>query len=168
MTIGPRLQQYLSTIFVAGEWSPKPLFLRGIYFTSSMRQGAALDTELAQALGLSVESLPEGRQWKQDESFFLKDMFLRKVFPEKGLVTRQSKAQGLDSRRKAVVLTAASLAVVALLALTYFGKQQMEQAILTPAAFWGPMAANYEEHLKNKAIVDKGLAVLRPTCRTGR
>jgi len=34
--IGPRLRRYLEMIFVAGEWSPKPLFLRGIYFTSSM------------------------------------------------------------------------------------------------------------------------------------
>jgi hypothetical protein len=156
MTIGPRLQLYLSTIFVAGEWSPKPLFLRGIYFTSSMRQGAALDTELAQALGLPVESLPEGRAWKQDESYFLKDMFLRKVFPEKGLVTRQSKAQGLDGRRKAIVLTAASLAVVGLLALTYFGKQQMEQAILGPAESFRLLADNYKKHKAAKKNDDQG------------
>ena len=34
-----RLRQYLETIFVAGEWTSRPLFLRGIYFTSSMRRG---------------------------------------------------------------------------------------------------------------------------------
>ena len=52
--IGPRLRRYLETIFVAGEWSAKPLFLRGIYFTSSMREGSALDEELAQAIGVPV------------------------------------------------------------------------------------------------------------------
>ena len=30
----PRLRRYLETIFIAGEWSAKPLFLRGIYFSS--------------------------------------------------------------------------------------------------------------------------------------
>ena len=43
-------------IFVAGEWSAKPLFLRGIYFTSSMREGSALDAELADIL---LTILPE-------------------------------------------------------------------------------------------------------------
>jgi hypothetical protein len=47
-------------IFVSGEWSQKPLFLRGIYFTSSMRDGEALDADLAEVLGVSVESLSEG------------------------------------------------------------------------------------------------------------
>ena len=36
--LGSRLKRYLETIFVAGEWSAKPLFLRGIYFSSSMRE----------------------------------------------------------------------------------------------------------------------------------
>src|SRR5678815_4898186 len=46
--ISSRLRRYLETIFIAGEWSAKPLFLRGIYFSSSMREGAALDAELAE------------------------------------------------------------------------------------------------------------------------
>ena len=46
----PNLRKYLETIFVQGEWSRNPLFLRGIYFTSSMQEGEALDKELASAL----------------------------------------------------------------------------------------------------------------------
>jgi radical SAM protein with 4Fe4S-binding SPASM domain len=41
--LAPRLRRYLETIFMPGEWSAKPLFLRGIYFTSSMREGVALE-----------------------------------------------------------------------------------------------------------------------------
>src|SRR5207253_5406784 len=33
MRLAPRLRRYLETIFVAGEWSAKPVFLRGIYCT---------------------------------------------------------------------------------------------------------------------------------------
>src|SRR5206468_1724831 len=86
LKIGPRLRRYLEMVFVAGEWSPKPLFLRGIYFTSSMREGSALDAELAEALKVPIESLPEGKVWERDRAYFLRDLFLQKVFKEKGLV----------------------------------------------------------------------------------
>ena len=51
LRLAPRLRRYLETIFVAGEWSAKPVFLRGIYFTSSMREGKALDEAIAYATG---------------------------------------------------------------------------------------------------------------------
>ena len=59
-------QIFPEMVFVAGEWSPKPLFLRGIYFTSSMREGQALDAELAELLGVPVDSLGENRIWDKD------------------------------------------------------------------------------------------------------
>ena len=86
--ISSRLRRYLETIFVAGEWSAKPLFLRGIYFSSSMREGAALDAELAEAIGVGVDELPEGKVWERERAYFLRDLFVEKVFREKGLVTR--------------------------------------------------------------------------------
>jgi type VI protein secretion system component VasK len=89
-TLSSRLRRYLETIFIAGEWSAKPLFLRGIYFSSSMREGAALDAELAEAIGVAVDELPEGKVWERERAYFLRDLFLEKVFREKGLVTRAS------------------------------------------------------------------------------
>jgi type VI protein secretion system component VasK len=88
--LSSRLRRYLETIFIAGEWSAKPLFLRGIYFSSSMREGSALDAELAEAIGVAVEDLPEGKVWERERAYFLRDLFLDKVFREKGLVTRAS------------------------------------------------------------------------------
>src|SRR5882672_890490 len=88
--LSSRLRRYLETIFIAGEWSAKPLFLRGVYFSSSMREGSALDAELAEAIGVGVEDLPEGKVWERDRAYFLRDLFLEKVFREKGLVTRAS------------------------------------------------------------------------------
>jgi hypothetical protein len=87
-TLSSRLRRYLETIFIAGEWSAKPLFLRGIYFSSAMREGAALDAELAEAIGVGVDELPEGKVWERERAYFLRDLFLEKVFREKGLVTR--------------------------------------------------------------------------------
>ena len=119
--ISANLRQYLSTIFVAGEWSAKPLFLRGIYFTSSLREGAELDQELAQAMGVSVEELPTGRAWEREISFFLRDLFLEKIFREWGLVTRATDTQKLLRRRARAVFGAGLLAMAVLLLFSWFG-----------------------------------------------
>ena len=138
--IGPRLRRYLEMIFVAGEWSPKPLFLRGIYFTSSMTEGAALDAELAEALGVPVDSLPGGAIFRKDRAYFLRDLFLEKVFREKGLVTRASNADKQQQTRRAIILTCGIVAVASLLAITYFSSRALERSIGTPTAWWRDVA----------------------------
>src|SRR6185312_11350341 len=125
--IAPRLRRYLEMIFVAGEWSPKPLFLRGIYFTSSMREGIALDAELADALSVPVESLKsDGRSWERERAYFLRDLFMTKVFREKGLVTRAVNTKRLQRRRKIVVLGAGIVGALVLLAFTVTGAMQLK------------------------------------------
>jgi len=138
--IGPRLRRYLEMIFVAGEWSPKPLFLRGIYFTSSMTEGSALDAELAEVLGVPVDSLPEGRVWRRDRAYFLRDLFIEKVFREKGLVTRASNADKQQSTRRAVVLLCGFFAVIFLFAVTYFGAKSLSKSIGGHRDFWTAVA----------------------------
>lgn len=118
--IAPRLKRYLEMIFVAGEWSPKPLFLRGIYFTSAMREGAELDEDLAQVLGVSVDSLPGGKVWDRDKSYFLRDVFMQKVFQERGLVTTASNVRKEQSGRRRSLLFAGIFSVVVLVGLTFW------------------------------------------------
>ncbi|MBY0262290.1 MAG: hypothetical protein K2Q20_08085, partial [Phycisphaerales bacterium] len=136
--VAPRLKQYLSTIFVAGEWASKPLFLRGIYFTSSMREGTALDADLAQALGVSVESLPEGKIWERDKAFFLRDLFMNKVFREKGLVTPAASTSKLQRTR-----ALAPVGVLALGALTLISTRSLGRTVVGPSTFWAKAADAY-------------------------
>lgn len=143
--IAPRLRRYLETIFVAGEWATKPLFLRGIYFTSSMREGAALDEDLAEALGMSVEALPEGRVWDREKSYFLRDVFMNKVFKERGLVTRASHAKRQQRRRRAMVMGAAVFTVLVLFVLTVYSSRQARQNIIKPKEFWTGVERAYVE-----------------------
>ncbi len=138
--LSSRLRRYLELIFVAGEWSPKPLFLRGIYFTSSMREGSELDADLAEALGVSVDSLPGGKAWEKEKSFFLRDVFMAKVFKEKGLVTRASNVGKAQRRRRLTVMSAALVTVAVLLGLTVVGKWDFSQRIGDQQAFWGSVA----------------------------
>lgn len=134
--IGPRLRRYLETIFVAGEWSQKPLFLRGIYFTSSMREGDALDADLANALGVGVESLPEGKLWERERSYFLRDVFLDKVFKERGLVTRAVNA-GQVKRKRSFIMVGAGLATALILSvMLWYSWSETKRRISDPRDFW--------------------------------
>jgi hypothetical protein len=119
--IAPRMARYLELVFSVGsQWSCKPLFFRGIYFTSSMREGSALDEDLAESVGVPVDSLPDGRVWERDRAFFLRDLFMKKVFREKGLVTHATNAKKLHSRRKATILFSAAASVILLLFFTIY------------------------------------------------
>lgn len=151
--IAPRLRRYLEMIFMAGEWSPKPLFLRGIYFTSSMREGQALDTSLAGVLGVDVESLPGGRQWDREKSYFLRDVFLSKVFKEKGLVTRAMNVSEQIRKRRRVTLGVAVGAAVALVGVTALGFVSFRGTVRTPSAFWQAVDEAYESRRKDLMLI---------------
>ena len=143
MKISPRLRRYLEMIFVSGEWSTKPLFLRGIYFTSSMREGAALDQELVEAFGVPIESLPEGRVWERDRAFFLRDLFMSKVFREKGLVTKATSTSQQQRARNLMVYGAATVGLVAVGLFTWMGARALASTIVKPAEFWSAASAAY-------------------------
>jgi len=138
--VAANLQKYLHTIFIAGAWSARPLFLRGIYFTSSLREGSALDQELAQALTLPVDALPEGRAWERDRSYFLRDVFVEKAFREKGLVTRATDTKKLVLRRRLSLLGFGVAGVVALLALSWLGFSSLQHSIGKQSGFWARAA----------------------------
>ncbi len=138
---GPRLRRYLEMIFVAGEWSSKPLFLRGIYLTSSMREGSALDAELADALGVSVESLPEGRVWERDRAYFLRDLFTTKIFKEAGLVTRAGNVLRAQRRRRAIILGAGAGTILIVAATCLLGVFAFRESVGKQIGFWREAAA---------------------------
>lgn len=128
--IAPRMARYLELIFSVGsKWSCKPLFFRGIYFTSSMREGSALDEELAESLGVPVDSLPDGRVWERDRAYFLRDLFVKKIFREQGLVTYATNAKSLHRRRKTAVLVTAAVSVIVLLFLTILAYRDFNRSI---------------------------------------
>jgi len=142
--LGPRLRRYLDRMFVAGEWSARPLFLRGIYFTSALREGAALDADLAAALNVSPDKLPEGRIWERERALFLKDLFLSKVFREKGLVTRAADTAGMLRARAATLLGACAAGLLVIGLLTWLGARGLQQAAIEPAKFWSAVASAME------------------------
>ena len=134
--VAPRLRRYLETIFVAGEWSAKPLFLRGIYFSSSMREGSALDAELAEAIGMPVEELPEGKVWERERAYFLRDLFLEKVFRERGLVTRASNTARMLRTQQVVLFGCSALALLLFLFFAWYGTRNLKNTVRTQSEAW--------------------------------
>ncbi len=132
----PRLRSYLEKVFVAGPWSAKPLFLRGIYFTSAMREGAALDLVLAQAIGVSVDALPEGKAWERERAYFLRDLFTEKIFRESGIVTRATNTKTLIRSRQIALYGAGFAALVAILVFTFLSYRQFQQSIGEQSKLW--------------------------------
>lgn len=157
--LAPRLRRYLEMVFVAGEWSQKPLFLRGIYFTSSMREGDALDADLADVLGVQVDALKEGKLWERERSYFLKDVFMEKVFRERGLVTRESNV-GKSRRRQSFILMVAVALAAGLIGLwTWYGLKQLDRTVARYSGFW----AGLREEIRNSRSGISWIMAVEPT-----
>jgi IcmF-related N-terminal domain len=157
MRLAPRLRRYLETIFVAGEWSAKPIFLRGIYFTSSMREGSALDEALALATNVSVDELPESGR-SESRAFFLRDFFNEKVFREGGLVTRATNTLKMLRQRRLAIFGTATVLMLLLLGFAWFSYSSLRASVLQETKFWRAGATNWssDKIWKSGAIVSAG------------
>lgn len=152
LLIAPRLRRYLETIFVAGEWATKPVFLRGIYFTSSLREGSDLDEVLAQALGIPVAELPGGRVWEKDRAFFLRDLFVEKAFRESGLVTRATNTSRMLRNRQFALFGCGFGALALLLVWSWLGWTDLNQSIGQESATWRIATNGWNQGLWNPIV----------------
>ncbi len=140
--LASRLRRYLETIFIAGEWSAKPLFLRGIYFSSSMREGSALDQELATQLGVPVDELPEGKVWERERAYFLRDLFLDKVFKERGLVTRATNTRRMLRTQQVALFAFGLFGLVAFCTLAWFAREHLKSSIKDQGDYWNVVSTS--------------------------
>ena len=143
--ISPRLKQYLDVVFVSGEWTQKPLFLRGIYFTSSLIEGNALDVELASALGVPLDHLPEQKSWDRNRPFFLRDLFLQKIFREKGLVTGASDTRTIIRRRRTILGMVAAAGVALLMLVSWIGASALKHSVVSELDYWQAGAEGWND-----------------------
>jgi hypothetical protein len=136
LRLRPRLHLYLETVFTRGEWSPKPLFLRGIYFTSSMTEGKTLDEAIAFATGLPLDQLPEEEIRTVSRAYFLRDLFLEKVFRESGLVTRATNTIRLLRQRRFAVLGVTALSSLLFLGFASLAYGKLKKSVLDEMDYW--------------------------------
>ncbi|MDR3228892.1 MAG: hypothetical protein LBT53_05725, partial [Puniceicoccales bacterium] len=152
--LAPRLRLYLEKVFTVGEWSARPLFLRGIYLNSAITDGKALDMEIANALGVTPDSLPEGRIFERERSFFLRDLFLEKIFKEKGLVTRAVNTGKQLLRRRLILSTAGGASFLLVVVLSVWGAFTVRESVGMERAYWQAAATgwNTKTHAWNPIV----------------
>lgn len=156
MRLEPRLKRYLELIFVGDDFSSKPVFLRGIYFTSAMQEGQALDEAMSLITGASLEqvSLGSGMERKK-QSFFLRDLFIDKVAPEKGLVTRAKNTLKVLRQQQLLIFGSAAIAMLLLLGFAWFGYRKLDQSARAEVRFWKAAAdsARWQQGEWSPAII---------------
>ncbi|MDH3719845.1 MAG: type VI secretion system protein, partial [Planctomycetota bacterium] len=102
-----------------------------------------MDAILAEAMGVSGESLPDGRGWERERAYFLKDLFLKKIFRERGLVTTAANTKQFRRRRTAGLLAAGFASALVLAGLTWFGRVQLRDSIGRHKSYWRLVADRY-------------------------
>jgi hypothetical protein len=142
--LAPRLRRYLEMIFVPNEWSGKPLFLRGIYFTSAMREGTALDLDLAEAVGVPVDTLPD-KAWARESAYFLRDLFLQKIFEERGLVTRATNTRTMLRRRQAILFGVGFAGLALVFAFSWIGSRSLRESVGRERAYWQAASEGWQD-----------------------
>jgi hypothetical protein len=111
-----------------------PPFLRGVYFTSALRTGDALDIELRNAFG--VDQLPPTRRKPSDRAFFLRDLLLEKIVPEAGMVAPLQDVVSANAQRTRMVIGVSGLAAVAVIAVTVMGYRKTVGRVQADRDFW--------------------------------
>src|SRR5436190_24033755 len=112
-----------------------------------MREGAALDAELAEAIGVGVEDLPEGKIWERERAYFLRDLFLDKVFREKGLVTRASNTKRMLRSQQVALFGFGFAALVVCLTLAWFAMGNLRSSVKDQGDYWNVVSkAGWDEN----------------------
>jgi hypothetical protein len=120
-TLAPNLRAYLDRLFTKTAWYQPPFF-RGVFFTSSMQKGAAIDNALAELVGAAdADAVSGGGIFRADRAYFLKDVIEKKVFQEKGLVTDAADAEGTRRKARLIMWVAGGAAAALLLTSMIWG-----------------------------------------------
>src|SRR6185503_5477320 len=92
---------------------------------------------------IDVKKLPEGRIWETKQSYFLRDLFIDKIFHEKGLVTHATNTRQVVRRWKLALFGVGSLALLTWLVLTAKAKKAYDDSIGAQSADWAAAAKGW-------------------------
>lgn len=117
----PNLRLYLDRMFTKSAWYDPP-FLRGIYFTSSIQEGSALDPILAEMFHVQPRDINLPTPVPQEKrSYFLRDVLEKKLFVERGLVTSAANVASNERRLKMFMWGGALVATILLVSAGLVG-----------------------------------------------
>ena len=139
--VGPFVTALLEQVNTpdAGDAVMSPPFFRGVYLTSALRTGEALDAELSKAFGTDLR--PATRRAASDRAFFIRDLLLEKIVPEAGMVAPLSAIPAVAGRRARLITAAAGIAAAVVLGGSLVGYRTTVARTRADRDFWGQLAA---------------------------
>src|SRR4029077_12922529 len=103
---------------------------------------SALDAELAEAIVIAVDDLPEGKVWEKERAYFLRDLFLEKVFREKGLVTRATNTRTMLRTQKLALYGFGFGGLAVFATLAWFVLGHLKSSIKDQGDYWNVVYTN--------------------------
>ena len=158
----PNLRRYIEIVFSLNPWSQKPLFIRGIYFTSSLQQGDALDKAIAEVMGKNLGDLALS-SFKKETPLFLRDAFFQKIYRETGLVTSSSEVKNSMRRRTIMFGGACVVGVLLVLTAAFFGSKSFRKDIGEEYAYWEFAESQYHDSVELDRQYDWGRPIVYDT-----
>ncbi|MEO1511331.1 MAG: type VI secretion system protein, partial [Planctomycetota bacterium] len=138
--LAPNLETYLSTIFGSTSGSLRQLFLRGVYFTSARQDGVRLNQSLAD-IGIDATQLPAVATRSGERSFFLSELFGKKMFRERGLATSlKGDVHKTRAKLKARLAIFGMVSLTAVLALIGWFGFQLDASVGRQRSYWVALA----------------------------
>lgn len=164
-----RLAPFVEGLFLPGQWTNKPLFLRGVYFTSAQQTGEPLDLQLASAVRTAEAPLDGGEENEARRTngilrklaarypllqgtdaarqvarpYFLGDLFLEKIVRESGLVTRASNALQRLRRRRLILFWLGIGLAAAFVAISFFAAYSQSKDFNRQREYWSDAASRF-------------------------
>jgi type VI secretion system protein ImpL len=124
----PALRAFVATLFEENPYQFQPVF-RGFYFTSAVQEGSSssrASDRVARQFGLEARAEHTTAVVMAENGFFLKDLFSKVIFGDRGLVQQYASRRKL--RLRAVAFSVAVLGLAAALAgwsWSYLGNRQL-------------------------------------------
>ncbi len=108
------LSYLIGKVFQPNPYQESPLF-RGFYFTSGTQEGVPIDRvlqTLANAFGLTAETVQQFNPEMQTKSYFIKDVFTEIIIPDERLVRLNSRAARSKRLLKVGIISAAAVGLL--------------------------------------------------------
>jgi hypothetical protein len=131
------LRSFLEDIFVPREWAASPLFLRGVYFTSACPNDDR-----------SVEDSDKSPEvsWYNQTSYFLREVFLAKIFREDALVTSTGTEQQKNLRNRTLLFIFGVLSLLLIIASALNTLRDLKLHVVPQLGFWDRASIGWDQN----------------------
>jgi hypothetical protein len=151
------LRVYVEKVFSGNMFNCKPPFFRGIYFTTSMQEGSPVDTaiwvrESGKPSAQAQTGSDAGGMVRRDKAYFLRDLFLKKIFVEKGLVTTATNTLRRRRNWRIATFACGAVALLLFLGVAMAGRRALSESVTDRSESWDAVLTDWKPNEWGKKV----------------